>query len=382
MSARPACTPGPWGVWRVRLSRWRAGAFAASWHGPSARGRAAVALVRRLTGVLAVVLVLAPGAPAQARRPRPGGCIIECVPRLGLVSAFGEEAALLLADMRRAHAYVINGNTFTTGVLRGTRVVIVLTGVSVVNAAMLTQLLIDHFNVHHLVHRGIAGGVDPANHIGEVVIPETWAFPLEAYWHGDSTVPSPCGTPGDLACLGLQLSPLTPRTNADYQIPTAHGLVGTGLFMRTTFVRTRANYPDGEFRFDYPVDPTMFRVAARLHPALRRCGPKHPSLCVSTPPVLRHGGRGVTAPVLLANPAYREYVFQVLRAQSFDMETTAFAHVAFANQIPFIAFRSVSDLAGGSDVQEVGAFFSSGVAEANATAGTLAVLEAWGEREH
>src|SRR5262245_47065952 len=379
MSARPAWTPGPCGVWRVRLSRWRAGAFAASWHGQSARGRAAVALVRRLTVVLAAVLVLALGASAQARRPRSVGCLTECVPRLGIVSAFGAEAAMLLANMRRAHAYVINGNTFTTGVLRGTRVVMVLTGVSVVNAAMLTQLLIDHFNVHHLVLSGIAGGVDPANHIGDVVIPETWAFRLEAYWNGDSIVPSPCGTTGDLSCLGLQLSPYTPRTNADYQIPTANGLVGTGLFMRTTFVRTRANYPDGEFKFDYPVDATMFRVATKLHPALLRCGPKHRSLCVSTSPVLRHGGRGVTAPVLLANPAYREYVFHVLQAQSFDMETTACAHVAFANQIPFIAFRSVSDLAGGSDVQEVGAFFGSGLAEANASAVTLAFLKAWAD---
>ena len=48
-----------------------------------------------------------------------------------------------------------------------------------------------------------------------------------------------------------------------------------------------------------------------------------------------------------------------------------------ANQVPYIAFRSLSDLAGGSDTQDVGAFFGSGLAEANASAVTLAFLEAW-----
>jgi len=71
-------------------------------------------------------------------------------------------------------------------------------------------------------------------------------------------------------------------------------------------------------------------------------------------------------------------VFQVTDGQSFDMETTSFAHVAFANQIPFIAFRSLSDLAGGTDFTDVGAFFGS-MAEANASAVTLAFLDAWAQ---
>src|SRR5262249_10583680 len=160
----------------------------------------------------------------------------------------------------------INGNTFTTGILRGIPVVVVLTGVSVENAAMVTQLMIDHFNVNHLLLSGIAGGVDPANHIGDVVIPGGGAFPLEGYWNGDSTIPSPCGAAGDLSCLGLQLSSFTDSANSDYQIPNSSGLVGTGLFMRNTFVRTSANFPNGEYRFDYPVDASMFQVAQKIHP--------------------------------------------------------------------------------------------------------------------
>lgn len=324
--------------------------------------------MRRLMfrGLLAFCFFLAIAGSALARQH---GCLSECSPRFGIVSAFGAEADILLANTSHPRQYVINGNTFTTGELSGNRVVIVLTGVSLENAAMLTQLMIDHFNVGHLLLSGIAGGVDPANHIGDVIIPDKWSFPLEVYWNGDSNVPAPCGTPGDLSCLGLQLSTFTSTAGSDY--------AGTGLFMRDTFVRTSANYPNGEYIFDYRVDPEMYQVAQSIAPALARCGPLNPSLCVSTQPVIRRGGRGLAAGAFLANPDYRSYVFNVLHGQSFDMETTAFAHVAYANQIPFIAFRSLSDLAGGSDFNDVGAFFGSGLAESNSSAVTLAFLTAW-----
>jgi adenosylhomocysteine nucleosidase len=328
----------------------------------------------RLTLSLALLL-LCTGAGAALAKSR---CLTECSPRFGIVSAFGAEGDILLANTSNLKQYVIKGNTFTTGILKGNRVVLVLTGVSVANAAMITQVMLDHFNVNHLLLSGIAGGVDPANHIGDVVIPDKWAFPMEVYWNGDSNVPAPCGTSGDLSCLGLQISDFTDTPGSDYQIPAnpGPGVTGTGLFMRETFVRTSAN-PNGEYIFDYRVDPEMFQVAQGIQPALARCGPLNPSLCVSIQPVIRRGGRGLTAGVFLANPDYRDYVSSVLQGQSFDMETTALAHVAYANQVPFIAFRSLSDLAGGSDFNDVGAFFGSGLAEANSSAVTLAFLTAW-----
>lgn len=336
--------------------------------------------MRHLTvrSLLALCLWLTVSDTALAK----GGCITECTPRFGIVSAFGAEGDILLANTSNRKEYVINGNTFATGVLRGNRVVLVLTGISIANAAMITQVMLDHFNVDHLLLSGIAGGIDPANHIGDVIIPDKWAFPMEVYWSGDSNVPAPCGTTGDLSCLGLQISTFTDTPDSDYQIPTnpGHGVTGTGLFMRETFVRTSANYPNGEFVFDYQVDPAMFQVAQSINPALARCGPLNPSLCVSIQPVIRRGGRGLTAGVFLANPDYRAYVSSVLQGQSFDMETTAFAHVAYANQVPFIAFRSLSDLAGGDDFTDIGAFFGSGLAEANSSAVTLAFLTAWANR--
>src|SRR5262249_55857003 len=135
-----------------------------------------------------------------------------------------------------------------------------------------------------------------------------------------------------------------------------------------------ATAPQGEFKFDYAVDPEMLRVARAIKPELDRCGPRNKSLCVSSQPRLMVGGRGVTLSTFLANSDYREYLSEKLAAVSVDMETAAFAHVAYANGIPFLAFRALSDQAGGTEYKEVGAFFGSGLAEANESRVTLAFL--------
>ena len=209
------------------------------------------------------------------------------------------------------------------------------------------------------------------------MVPDKWSLPLEGYWNGSSEVPAPCGKAGDLSCVGEKLASVTSAPNSDFQVQTPAGPASTGLFMRDTFVMTAANSPLGEFKFDYAVDPEMLRVAHTIKPELDRCGPKNRSLCVSSQPRLVIGGRGVTLSTFLANSNYREYLSQELAAVSVDMETSAFAHVAYANSIPFLAFRALSDQAGGTDYKDVGVFFGSGLAETNESRVTLAFLQAW-----
>ncbi len=329
-------------------------------------------------------------AAHAAHAPTPARCLTDCTPRIGIVSAFGAEADLLVAQTRSRRLHTINGKRFTTGVLRGNRVVIVLSGVSMINSTLVTQQMLDHFRVERLVMSGIAGGVDPANHVGDVTVPDRWAMPMEVFWSADSTLPSPCGKPNDVSCLGLQLA-----TGADGQplppfvLSTPNGRVETGLFMRQNHTLNGASAPNGEFMFDYPVDAQMLAVARALKPVLERCGPRAKAadgsidekLCVKQQPRLLVGGRGVSATVFLANAQYRRYLFDVLQAQTFEMETAALAHVAHANGVPYIAFRSLSDLAGteGFDA-DVGALFASGLAEANEAAVTLGFLDAWAAR--
>ena len=328
--------------------------------------------------LLAYLLVLPVGPTAQAA-PR---CLTDCTPRIGIVSAFGAEADILVANTTQRRSHVVNGNRFTTGVLRGNPVVIVLSGVSMINSTMVTQLMLDHFRVQRLIMSGISGGVNPAHHVGDVLVPERWVMPMEVYWSHDGALPAPCGTPGDVACLGLKLA------ERDGQpLPPFVGTPMGGLFMRQNFVMSAAQAPKGEFRFDYEADPAMLAVARAIRPTLARCGPKaftpgttepDPKLCVATQPLLVVGGRGVSGTAFLANPLYRTYLFEQLQAETFEMETAALAHVAHANGVPYIAFRSLSDLAGAEEFNaDVGALFSSGLAEANEAAVTMAFLEAW-----
>lgn len=344
-----------------------------------------------MKNLLVAALAAIAFAPAFAARPGASpACLTECTPRIGIVSAFGQEAAVLVAETRSPRTWVINGNRFTAGVLRGEPVVIVLSGVSMVNSAMVTQLMVDHFKVSRLVMSGIAGGVDPSHHVGDVMIPDRWAMPLEVFWNRDNVLPATCGKEADVSCLGLKLASVDGRPVPPFYLATPAAPMPSGLFMRENFVMTAANAPAGEFRFDYPVDAAMLAVAREIRPALARCGPKavkspgaepDPALCVKTTPHVVVGGRGVSGSAFLANPQYRRYLSEHLQAQVFEMETAALAHVAYANGIPYIAFRSLSDLAGAEEFDaHAVALFASGLAETNEAAVTLAFLEGWHRR--
>jgi adenosylhomocysteine nucleosidase len=88
------------------------------------------------------------------------------------------------------------------------------------------------------------------------------------------------------------------------------------------------------------------------------------------------GGNGVSGSAFVDNAALREYTFKTFQANVLDMETAAIAHVAYANGVPYIAFRSLSDLAGGGDGEnEMGTFLK--IAADNSARVLLAFLAAW-----
>ena len=76
------------------------------------------------------------------------------------------------------------------------------------------------------------------------------------------------------------------------------------------------------------------------------------------------------------NAAFRDYTFRTFEANVLDMETAAIAMVAYSNGVPWIAFRSLSDLAGGGKGEnEIGTFFK--IAADNSARVLLAFLAAW-----
>ena len=69
-------------------------------------------------GVVGVVGALCAASAVLAAGPSKMGCLSECTPRIGIVSAFGEEANILLAATEEWRDWMINGNRYSTGNLR------------------------------------------------------------------------------------------------------------------------------------------------------------------------------------------------------------------------------------------------------------------------
>jgi adenosylhomocysteine nucleosidase len=273
-----------------------------------------------LTKLLLAACSLIFAVTANAAEP------LDATPRTAVMSAFRPEWTALQAALQDHKEYVVNGTVFATGTIKGKPVVLFLSGVSMVNAAMTTQVAFDRFNVERIVFSGIAGGVDPHLTIGDVVVPEKWSQYLEAVFarekNGKYILPSFADKP--FANYGM-------------------------IFPQPVQVADGQKEPEKQLWF--PVDPHLLAVAKTAASAahLKDCTAEN--RCLTHKPRIVFGGHGVSGQAFVDNKAFREYVRSTFDAEVLDMESAAVAHVAYANRKPFIAFRSLSDLAGGGEGQ-------------------------------
>ena len=274
--------------------------------------------------------------------------------RIAVVSAFAPEITVLRAGMDDTAVHVINGVEFVAGALQDQNVVLFLSGISVVNAAMTVQLALDHFNIDRIIFSGVAGGVDPSLHIGDVVIADRWGQYLEMLYArqvGEDWAKPPF-----------------------FEYPFANfGM----MFPRSVTVQS-AGMSAPETRFWFPVDEALMENARSAvdDVVLDRCLAEGP--CLQQTPKIVVGGPGVSGSVFVDNAAFREYTFKTFGARVLDMESAVVAHVAYANGVPFIAIRSLSDLAGGGDGQNQIEVFL-GLAASNSAAVVEALLRAMAE---
>lgn len=279
--------------------------------------------------------------------------LLDTTPRVAIVSAFEPELALLLEKVQDPVKHQVNGVVFTTGKLQGKPVVLFLSGISMVNAAMNTQLVLDRFTISHILFSGIAGGANPALNIGDVAVVERWGQYLEVLMARETA-------PGVFHPTKTDLDPTL-------------GHFGM-MYPRSVRVRS-ADHSDFKRKFWFDVDPELLAVAKSLNKvnltacdAQRRCLDQQPQLVV--------GGNGVSGQAFVDNAAYREYAYQTFKANVLDMESAACAMVAYSNSVPFIAFRSLSDLAGGgAGDNEMYTFMN--IASTNSARVLLAFLAAW-----
>ena len=226
-------------------------------------------------------------------------------PVTAILGAYGDEITLLLEKTQQKKEYAVGGLTFTEGVLNGRHVVIALTGIGKVNAAITTTLAIEHFHPAQVLFSGIAGGIDPSLSPGDLVIGTSLAY--HDYGHlTDSLIPDPTR------------NPVTHENNP--------------LF--------------------FPCNDTLVNIAERVSRSLilekpieGRIGPRIVS------------GRIITGDVFVTSTRVSANLWQQWHAEATDMESAAVAQTCWQRGIPFIIVRSLSDAADSEAEKDIHRFY-------------------------
>lgn len=295
-----------------------------------------------LSAVAGVTVTLMLSVPVFAQK-------LDETPRLAVISAFEPEWQALEKLITDRQDHTVNGVQFAAGKISDRNVVVFQSGIGPVNAAMTTQLAIDRFTVTGLVFSGVAGGINPGLNIGDVVVPDQW---------------------------GQYLNSVAAReTDGGYTLPpfVETDLPNFGMIHPwSVFVKREGDEnPVAYFWFD--VDPDYAKIASKAakEVKLRACDSENN--CLANQPQVHLGGNGVSGSVFVDNAEFREYIFKSFESHVVDMESAAVAQVSHANSLPFIAFRSLSDLAGGGPGEnEIGLFLS--ISAENSTAMLQAFL--------
>ena len=89
---------------------------------------------------------------------------------IGIIGAMEAEVAILKDTMEIEEVVEYAGMNFCRGRLNGREAVVVRSGIGKVNAAVCAQVLVDKFQAEVLINTGVAGSLDAAIDIGDIVI--------------------------------------------------------------------------------------------------------------------------------------------------------------------------------------------------------------------
>ncbi len=89
---------------------------------------------------------------------------------LGIIGAMDEEVAKIKEVMEDVEIMTKASMDFYKGKLNNKDVVVVRSGIGKVNAGICTQILVDVYNVRAVINTGIAGSVNAAIDIGDIVL--------------------------------------------------------------------------------------------------------------------------------------------------------------------------------------------------------------------
>lgn len=257
-----------------------------------------------------------------------------------VLSAFPAELAAILERARVDEVVMVDGHAFRMGELGGVRVVMGMTGIGLLNAAATTRSLLDHFDVAGVIVSAVAGST--TLQIGDVAVPSTWSNDAHATFAVNSAWYELAAQLGGSGRVTLGSCAALPEHSPDpVCVPNPPRVVlgGSGVSSDPFGTRPFECQPGGDDLFGCDVVTTT-----------------------ASPVVARSRTARATAGPAVVN----------------DMETAAIFAVAAERQLPFIAFRAVSDGLGdplglSSSLEQFAVYYR--FAAHNAASATVAFLE-------
>lgn len=204
---------------------------------------------------------------------------------IGILTAIPEEIAAFGVHFRETGRERVAGLTILLGTLDGRQVALAESGIGKVNAALAATILLDRFECRGLIFSGVAGGLDPALSVGDLVI-------------------------------------ATDIIQHDY-----------GAFVNGALEVYRAGaLPFPEYRGEVSIAADADLIAGAKAAVADRG--------------IVHFGTILTGDTYLGCSATRERLFASFAGKAIDMESGAVAQVSEAFGVPWLVIRALSDLAG------------------------------------
>ncbi len=226
-------------------------------------------------------------------------------PTIAIIGALDKEVRQIYHAVDRGTVAEEAGLTIVGGSYRGFTLVATTAGMGTVNAAAAAQHLISAYGANALIFSGIAGALNPALRVNDVVIGERLRY-----------------VDTDTALIAESAPGLEEFTSSDFLVDLAEEtLVAFG-------------YVDAALPAEEVAEGSAARAAADASP-FRRFGSGEPHRYLRG--TIATGDRFVTG------DAMRAAVTSATQADCAEMEGAAIAHVAAKNGVDCLVLRAISD---------------------------------------
>ncbi|KAK9068398.1 hypothetical protein SSX86_012511 [Deinandra increscens subsp. villosa] len=267
------------------------------------------------------------------------------------------------------------GTRFRFGKIYKKPVILVMSGMGMVNSAVATQLLLSLFEIKGVIHYGIAGNANPNLNIGDVTIAQYWSHSAMWNWqrHGNGPEdPLPFEGEGGFTREIGYLKFGAYSSNGDND-----NLLNNVWYQAEEVYPVDSTPEQTQLAFWIPVDSNYFSLSKALEKLkLENC--VNATTCLSTPPKVTTVQRGTSANIYLDNAAYRGFLYNKFNISPVEMESAGVALTCYQQKVPFITFRALSDLAGGGSATSNEADTFSGLTANNSVLVTVEFIKLLG----